>query len=394
MVQKKSVRISDKKEEGSSSMMIKEDGGSSEDEGSNAETELYNLMRGHTSLMMVGESSDSDSEQEHGGSGGEENSDSESDQEDSSSGGGESSDSESGREESSSGKEPEMAPPAVSLSSLSSSTYEWGAPLTRATAPSWGNNVQDQDPEIAKEWKSKSTMYYRRSRDQDMARGGSPPPKFEEENLFSEGNSRKRVKPFYRPKEDITDKVEDRGRDSVDQFIRGKFDAKMRKKKNKGLEGSHSPPSKLRKDCVQSSSSSKDDRKQGYKWKKQYGKGKEEETSSDEGDEDENSSEEDDEKEAPSSDRDKEYSDSERDSDDETISGIFGQIGNGNFDPKKKRKRFERNREGQQKRKVEISSAYLEEYEDVATRCGCAMSTKEALHRLTRNEKEEREEFF
>jgi hypothetical protein len=80
--------------------------------------------------------------------------------------------------------------------------------------------------------------------------------------------------------------------------------------------------------------------------------------------------------------------------DDETISGIFGQIRNGNFDPKFKRKRFEQDLVVPQERKVETSSAYLEDDEDVDTRGDCVMNTTEALYRLTRNDNDKWDEWL
>jgi hypothetical protein len=78
---------------------------------------------------------------------------------------------------------------------------------------------------IANKWREKGKTQYRRSRNEEIARGGSPPPKFDEENLFTEGDSRKRTKPVYRMKEDITDKIEDKERDSVEQFSNGRLNA-------------------------------------------------------------------------------------------------------------------------------------------------------------------------
>ena len=65
MVQKKGDRFANLKDEGSSSMMVRDNGAVSEDEGESAETELYNLMRGNT-VLMVTEDSDSDSDSEQG----------------------------------------------------------------------------------------------------------------------------------------------------------------------------------------------------------------------------------------------------------------------------------------------------------------------------------------
>ena len=81
----------------------------------------------------------------------------------------------------------------------------------------------NQDQQWADEWREKGRAQDRRTRDEFISSGGSPPPKLEEENLFSEGSSRKRMKPVYRPKEDITDKKEDRNWNSVEDYTNGRF---------------------------------------------------------------------------------------------------------------------------------------------------------------------------
>ena len=88
---------------------------------------------------------------------------------------------------------------------------KWGS--TPAKTPTWGNNpfpVNNNEKEWAEEWREKGRASDRRSRDEEIARGGSPPPKLDADDFFSEGSSRKRTKPVYRNKCDITYKVEER----------------------------------------------------------------------------------------------------------------------------------------------------------------------------------------
>ena len=65
MIQRKGVRFANLKDEGSPSMMVRDNGAASEDGRESAETELYNLMRGDT-VLMVTEDSDSDSDLDQG----------------------------------------------------------------------------------------------------------------------------------------------------------------------------------------------------------------------------------------------------------------------------------------------------------------------------------------
>ena len=166
-------------QEKSSSMVVRfkdEEDNSDEDD---VEGNLYNLMRGHTSLMIAA-NFDTESDRD------EENSDDESSDE-------ESSDEESSVEESSEDDNHDLSKKALQPD-RNSSCEDWGAPLTAENTPKWGNKEEVTDPEWANEWRNKGKAQDRRSRDSEIARGGSPPPKLEEENLFSEGNSRKTSK--------------------------------------------------------------------------------------------------------------------------------------------------------------------------------------------------------
>ena len=167
MIQRKGVRFANLKEEGGPSMMVRDDESSAEDEEGSAEKELYNLMRGNTVLMVTEDSeSDSDAEQEI-------------------------------REEEAQGSSTATLP-----SSVPEEPCVWGAPLTLRNAATWGNNPlpDEQDKEFANEWRAKGRASDRKTRDEEIARGNSPPPKLDAEDLFSEGSSRKRTKPVYRDK--------------------------------------------------------------------------------------------------------------------------------------------------------------------------------------------------
>ncbi len=84
----------------------------------------------------------------------------------------------------------------------SSSVEPDGSMSRGGFVPNWGNlPIKDpRDQEFANEWTTKSEAYYRRSRDERMEKGGSPPPKFHEDNLFTEGCSRMKAKIVYRLK--------------------------------------------------------------------------------------------------------------------------------------------------------------------------------------------------
>ena len=153
-----------------------------DDEKLDAEEELYNLMRGSTSLMIAAASDDSDEESDESG---EEDDDGKSD----------SSEESSQLASSSTAVEPAGRAPFLTSSSASP---EWGSLATKA--PTWGNKEEETDPEWADEWREGGRTQDRRTRDEEIARGASPPPKLEEDNIFTDGSSRKRTMPAYRPK--------------------------------------------------------------------------------------------------------------------------------------------------------------------------------------------------
>ena len=349
MVQKKGDRFANLKNEGSSSMMVRDHGAVSEDKEESAETELYNLMRGNT-VLMVTEDSDSDSDSEQGAN------------------------EEVGSESS-----------TVSEKSWAhTDPYEWRASLTSKTVPTWGNNTlpDEQEQVSANEWRERSMASDRRTRDEEIARGNSPPPKLDSEDFFNEGSSRKKSKPIYRNKHYITDKVEEEMSSSVENYTTGRFNSQMNQRKKELNEGRLSPHAKLNEESAHPSS-----KESSCFWSSECCRG-EEETSSEEGDEEEDTSEDDEE---IIIEYEEEDSSSDEESDDETISGIFDQIRNGTFDPRKKRKRFEK--EGkEQERIVTTSSVHREDDADVATRGDCVMNTTEALFRLTKNEKDKWDE--
>ena len=363
IVKKKGVQGVDDKERRSSSMMVSQEGAGNRTQDydeSDTEDELYNLMRGHTSLMMAEGSdlSEDEKEDEDENEGDEKTSELDEDIK---------------KEESSS-----VAP-------------EWGSSVGMSKAPTWGNiRIPDSaEQEIANEWQEKGRILDRKSREEEIARGGSPPPKFDEENLFTEGNSRKRTKPMYRNRYDITDRVEDKEDNTVELFTNGRFDTNY-KKRNKAVEGGNSPSSKIAEDRQQHSQSTASCF-WSYECDHDHEGEEEEDSSKEESGEEESSSEESDINE-PSDENDGEDSDCDDDSDEGTIGQIFKEIRDGTFNASKRRKRFE----GQcyNERKVMMSSSYLEEDDrsNIATREDCVMSTAEALYRLTRNKNDKLEE--
>ena len=334
MIQRKGVRFGNLKD--SPSMMVRDDESSAEDDEGNAEKELYNLMRGNTVLMVTEDSeSDSDAEQEI-------------------------------REEEAQGSSTAALP-----SSVPEEPCVWGAPLTLRNAPTWGNNPlpDEQEKEFANEWRAKGRASDRRTRDEEIARGNTPPPKLDNEDFFSEGSSRKRTKPVYRDKNDITDKVEERMSSSVEHYTTGRFNASRRQR-------NLSPPAQIVKEPACSSST-----KHSCFWSPKACQDKEE-MSSEERDE-EDTSEDEEESTIGDDEVDSSSEEDSDDEDDETISGIFGQIGKGIFDPSKKRERFESGGK-QQARIVKMRSEYREDEAVVATRGDCVMATTEALYKLTK----------
>ena len=129
----------------------------------NAEEDLYNLLRGHTSLMITEDSSDSEEESK-----------------------GQDQDNEDEHVVSSSWA-PEMG---------ASSVEPDGSRFKEGFLPKWGNlPINDpRDQEFAREWTNRSEAYSRRSRDERIKMRGSPPPKFHEDNFFTEGCSRTKSK--------------------------------------------------------------------------------------------------------------------------------------------------------------------------------------------------------
>ena len=97
-------------------------------------------MRGHTSLMVTEDTSDSDEESK-----GEEEDDDEG------------------------GQRTSVAPELGS----SSAEPEWGSTAGRVFTPNWGNHpIQDpRDQEFANYWTNRSAAYYRKSRNEVMERG-------------------------------------------------------------------------------------------------------------------------------------------------------------------------------------------------------------------------------
>jgi hypothetical protein len=203
-----------------------------------------------------------------------------------------------------------------------------------------------------------------------MEKGGSPPPKFHEDNLFTEGCSRKKAKSTYKLKGESDcwgDHQEDKGfENTVEDYTNGSL-RPSKKLKEQETEEMH-----------QQESTSK-----GVGWEDDF----------DGESDDEDSSSEDEEKGGFCTDK-REDDDSYSDDDEGTIGEIFREIRNGTFDPNKRRSKFEGKSEPKDQRTVTMNSSYLEDEDssDVATRGDCVMSTTEALHRLTRNDRDNQEE--
>ncbi len=180
----------------------------------------------------------------------------------------------------------------------------------------------------------------------------------------------------------------------MDEFTNGRLDSSMRRKRSEREERDNSPHSKMKKNESHSSSGA-GHCKRVFNCPDNHGKEKEDEPSHEENDEssseendDEESSSEDDEGDEPEKENEEK---DESDSDDEgTLGQIFREIRDGTFDPKKRRRRFEGQSLPKSGRVVEMDPSYLEDDDgiDRAARRDCAMSTTEALHRLTRNEKD------
>ncbi len=103
--------------------------------------------------------------------------------------------------------------------------------------PNWGKHpiLDPRDQEFASEWSAKSKAYYRRSRDVRMEKGGSPPPKFHEDNLFTDECSRKKAKSVYRLKGesdcwDVHHEEKDSG-SNVEDYTNGRLGTAQKEKR-------------------------------------------------------------------------------------------------------------------------------------------------------------------
>ena len=277
------------------------------------------------------------------------------------------------------------------------------------------------DQEFAREWTNRSEAYYRRSRDERIKEGGSPPPKFHEDNLFTEGCSRTKSKSrsTFKLKGEI-DIWDDRQEkkylgNTVEEYTNGRLkpsknndegnscERKLEKRKNEMI----SPPSNQRRKSKHSTASNIDLDSEDEKFFK--GVIKEEESSSDEKEE-ESSSEEDEGDESDDGDKDEDDSDSD---DESTIGQIFKEIRQGTFDPSRKRGRvnnkrydfwkgrkvfcpgFKKGKEGPENLNRELLPIAGDQRQadslEPPTRSTCTMGISEALDRLTRNENDKQD---
>ena len=385
VVKKKGVKFEDEKDSRVSAMIVGQESkgrGQHEDDESDIEDTLYNLMRGHSSLMIAADSDDSEDESD-------ESENKEDEQEEAKS------KEERGRETRetnvrlwgsasprTSSPEPSYTQEELKIAGPEEIRVwrqppEWGS--TSAKAPTWGNNPlpMNQDQQWAEEWREKGRAQDRKTRDEFISSGGSPPPKLEEENLFSEGSSRKRMKPVYRPKEDITDKKEDRTWNSVEDYTNGRI---VRRFVSRGVQASSS-----------SSHLEKEEEEQRKFFTNSY-----EETSSDESEEDtgedETDSEGEDRESWSSEDSD---DDGKDDGPDGSISQLFGNLLHYRKQELREKKR---NLEGkgrplrEEKRETSSSRYKGKDDEEEIHRGDCIMSTTEALYKLTKFEEDKYDE--
>jgi hypothetical protein len=95
------------------------------------------------------------------------------------------------------------APGWGSSQTMSSSVKGWESTYTPAELRRWEGSwhFQRDDEEEANRWEETGRRSMRLRRDKEMQGGRSPPPKLKEENIFSEGDSRRSTRPAYQVKE-------------------------------------------------------------------------------------------------------------------------------------------------------------------------------------------------
>ncbi len=104
---------------------------------------------------------------------------------------------------------------------------------------SWNN--QKEDKEAANSWKEAGRRSLRQRRNQEMEGGKSPPPKLQEENIFSEGDSRVSSRQAYQFKEskdnwgwgdEAHDEKEETLSSIFGEISEGTFDPTKKRKRN------------------------------------------------------------------------------------------------------------------------------------------------------------------
>ncbi len=214
----------------------------SDEVGDDCEEELYNFMRGHTTLMITGEEFEE----------GEDESDSES---------------ESGDQAvelvapdwGSSSNDPSWG----KTSATNSSAPEWGSTLSRTSEPSWGSSyVGIGDQETADEWTERERRVKRMRRTAEIQGGYSPPPKLKEENLFSERDFRPSKRATYKTKEEAYNwgwgEPEDKISDVFEKINNGSFNPEARQRRSR----EDLNPYDRTVDCPSSISDSEEDEKE------------------------------------------------------------------------------------------------------------------------------------
>ena len=369
VVQKKNVKFSDKLVEGSSSMLIGRREGEEKEDESDVEEELYNLMRGNTSMMITANAGDSDDSDDLGESDGESVEDFHGNKIE------DDSDEESGDEEKSDDEDKFQSSSVDQGKGCPNLEESLSEKLIRLYGSSSQKREEPDSPKLGSTGKAPytSTMEQISMGKEERDRRGSPPPKLNTESAshanrptsqtqeWGQGNGPLVPDPNYAPT----------------PWRRFEWDQTMDEEGPEPEPTSWGRSRPKRSSSPSSSSSSSSDDGDNSSWALKHqssGKDVDDDSESEESDGEESSSEGEDEDEPPMRNKDPDDSDS----DDGTIGQIFKEIRNGTFDTKKRRKRFEG------------SSSYLEEEDgrDVATREDCNVTTAEALYRLTKNERD------
>jgi hypothetical protein len=221
-----------------------------------------------------------------------------------------------------------------------------------------------RDQEFANEWTTRSESYYRRSRDDIIKRGGSPPPKFHEDNLFTEGCSRLKAKSAFRLKGE-SDCWEDQHEEkyfgnTVEEYTNGRLRPSKKMKEQETDQKEQQKSANKEVDEEDNGCSESDDEDSSSEEEDQGGVGIDEREDEESSSDDEERDEEGTKMSCERRNNDKEYKDSdggkdepdavkkrridEVENDDETISAIFDKIAKGSYDVNKIKQRNKKGR--------------------------------------------------